>query len=269
MSLTAVEFDDHGVATVTMANPPRGYLNRDQVAELDRVMDELETDDQARVIVFTGGVPGVFIRHYDVREILEAAEAVRASGLDGEALMARGADGNPISALLERIDRCPKPTIAAINGYAQGGGFEFALCCDIRVSEPGAFRIGLPETNIGIFPGAGGTERLARLIGEGAALNLILRGLTLTPADALEAGLVHELAPNGALHRAREIAAEIARKPAGGVRAAKALVKRTGDRPLDLALAEGRGRFSRLLLEDDEAIEAMQTFLATGEDINA
>lgn len=267
MSLTMVDIHD-GVATVTFANPPRGYMDSQQVQELARIMDEIEADDAARAVVFTGGVHGVFIRHYDVNEILQAAGATRDSGLDEAGLMERAKDGNPISAIFERVDRLPKPTVAAINGYCQGGGFEFALCCDLRITEPGEFRIGLPEVNIGIFPGAGGTERLPRLIGEAKALELILQGKTLLPEEALEFGLVHEVAEEGALVRAHHIAAHLARLPARGLAEAKALVKRSAEKPLGVAEAYARGRFSTILLEDDAAIAAMEDFMKTGEDIN-
>lgn len=259
---------DGAIATVTFDNPPRGYMNAAQVAELGEVVDRLATDDAVRVVIFTGGVPGVFVRHYDVAEIVAVAGRIKSGGSTRDEMMAAGKRGNAISAVFDKVDRMPKPTIAAINGFAQGGGFEFALCCDIRIAESGDYRIGLPETNIGIFPGAGGTERLPRLIGEARALELILRGRTVGPAEAGVLGLVHEVTPGPALDRARLIAAELAGMPAGGIAEAKALVKRTAERPLDDACAEARGRFSVLIAGDEDALTAMQAFLDGGEDIN-
>ncbi|MGV8996015.1 MAG: enoyl-CoA hydratase/isomerase family protein [Parvibaculaceae bacterium] len=256
-----------GVAVVTFDNPPRGYMNAAQVGELAPIIDQLEADDAVRVVIFTGGVPGVFVRHYDVAEIIAVADMIKASGRSEAELMAAGTRGNAISSVFDKVDRMPKPTIAAINGFVQGGGFEFALCCDIRVAERGDYRIGLPETNIGIFPGAGGTERLPRVIGEAKALELILRGRTVGPDDALALGMVHEVV-GSALARAREIAREFVAMPARGIAEAKALVKRTTEKTLDDACATGRGRFSTLIAQDAESVVAMQRFLDDGEDIN-
>ncbi len=256
------------LAIVTFNNPPRGYLNQAQVTELSGVMDEIEKTASIRAVIFTGGVPGVFIRHYDVGEILGAADAIKQSGLDAAGLMEAGKRGNPISQLFDRIDQFSKPTIAAINGFCQGGGFEFALCCDIRIAEPGDYRIGLPETNLGIFPGAGGTQRLPRLVGEAKALDLILRGRTVGPAEAAEMGLVHYLSSGSAMELALEIVKEIVSKPPRALADAKTLIKSATTTPLTEGCAKERGLFSILLAEDDEAQTQMANFLATGEDIN-
>lgn len=267
MSLVSLAIAE-GVATVTFHNPPRGYMNAQQVQELDEIIDAVATDDAVRAVIFTGGVPGVFIRHYDVAEILAVAEIIRKSGRSDDELMEGAKAGNNVSSVFDKVDRLPKPTIAAINGFAQGGGFEFALCCDLRIADAGDYRIGLPETNIGIFPGAGGTERLPRLIGEAKALELILRGRTVEPDEALALGMVHEVPPRGALVRATEIAKELVAKPRAGLAEAKALVKGTTDKSLDAACGQARGRFSVLIAGDDGAEAAMRHFLATGEDIN-
>lgn len=269
MSTALLEFEErNAVAIIRFHNPPRGYLNQAQVAELSGLIDRLEGDDSIRAIVFTGGVPGVFIRHYDVAEILAASAAVRKSGLDRDGLMAAAKRGNPISQLFDRIDSFPKPTIAAINGFCQGGGFEFALCCDIRIAEEGDYRIGLPETNLGIFPGAGGTQRLPRVIGEARALELILRGKTVDPATALQVGMVHYLSPGSALDHALEIAKDFTSKAARGLRDAKMLVKSAGSVSIDDGSALERGMFSSLIAEDEEANQLMSAFLENGEDIN-
>ncbi len=266
MSLVSLEIES-GIATVTFINPPRGYMNAMQVQELDEVVDAVAADDAVRVVVFTGGVPGVFIRHYDVAEILAVADVIRKSGHADAALMEGARAGNAVSKVFDKVDRLSKPTIAAINGFAQGGGFEFALCCDLRIAESGDYRIGLPETNIGIFPGAGGTERLPRLIGEARALELILRGRTVGPEEALTLGMVHEVADR-ALPRALELAKELAAKPASGLAQAKALVKNAANHTLDDACGIARGRFSILIARDDGAESGMRRFIATGEDIN-
>lgn len=265
--LVTVENAD-AIAIVTFNNPPRGYMNAAQVAELGEVVDRLADDNAVRAVIFTGGVPGVFIRHYDVAEIVAVSGHIKESGSTEEQMMAAGERGNAISSVFDKVDRMPKPTIAAINGFAQGGGFEFALCCDIRIAESGDYRIGLPETNIGIFPGAGGTERLPRLIGEARALELILRGRTVGPNEAKELGMVHEVTTDPALDRARAIATELVTMPAGGIAEAKALVKRGAEKSLGNACSHARGRFSVLISTDGDAVKAMQAFLCGGEDIN-
>ncbi len=270
MSDPLVKMDvQDNVAIVTFNNPPRGYLNQAQVGELAAHIDVIEKDDAIRAVIFTGGVPGVFIRHYDVGEIQGATDAVKNSGLDTTGLMEAGKRGNAISQLFDRVDRLSKPTIAAINGYCQGGGFEFALCCDIRIAEQGDYRIGLPETNIGIFPGAGGTQRLPRVIGEANALELILRGRTVPPTTAASMGMVHTLSTGPALDLALGVAKDFTSKPARALADAKALVKSATTTPLDEGCAKERGRFSVLLSEDDEASRLMADFMAGGEDINS
>jgi enoyl-CoA hydratase len=258
-----------GIALVEFDNPPRGYLNAAQTRELAESINALESDGAVRVVVFTGAVPGVFVRHYDVGEIIAVAERLAASGLDEAALMAAAVPGNDVTLVFDAIDTLAKPTIAAINGFCQGGGFELALCCDLRIAEPGDYRIGLPEVNVGIFPGAGGTERLPRLIGEARALELILRGRTVGPNEALALGLVHEVAPGGAKARAMEIAGELAALPPGGMAEAKALVKNRAGRGTPDAAAHARGRFMALIAADPNALRQMRHFLASGEDINA
>ena len=257
-----------GVATVRFANPPRGYLNAAQTAELGAAIEALAADPSVRVVVFAGNVPGVFIRHYDVGEILTAAEQIRASKPTTSTIIAGAASSNAVTRVFDALDALPKPTIAAINGWCQGGGFELALCCDVRITEPGDFRIGLPEVNIGIFPGAGGAERLPRLIGEARALELILRGRTVGPEEALRLGMVHEVSPEGALPRASAIARELAAKPARALAEAKALVKNRADEPLEAALTRSRGLFATLIKNDPNAEALMRAFLAEGEDIN-
>lgn len=269
MASPLIELSTNGaIAIVSFNNPPRGYMNAAQVDELSSLLDKVESDSEAKVVIFTGAVPDVFVRHYDVAEIVAIGKAIQKAGRSADYLMDTAKSGNAVSNLFDRVDRFSKPTIAAINGFAQGGGFEFALCCDIRIAVAGGYRIGLPETNIGIFPGAGGTERLPRLIGEAKALELILRGRTVGPDEAFRLGMVHEVVEDSALARSIEIARELADMPTAGLTAAKKLVKGTADRNLSEACIEARGMFSRVIGFDDEAMRAMQKFLDEGEDIN-
>lgn len=258
---------DGGVAVCAFHNPPHGFMDRVTVEELDRFTAEAERDAALRVIVFRGDLPGVFIRHYSVEELQALAERLRA----------RGTTVDPETPIPERqIDRVfnwlgamPQVTIAALNGTAMGGGFELALACDLRVGEDGEYRYGLPEVNLGILPGAGGTQRLTRLVGPGRAMELILQGRTLSPAEAHRLGIVQELAPfGGAVVLAERIARRIAAQPARAVVACKGLIHLATRVPLETGLAQERTRFLELLLSDT-ALERMQQMNRGARDITA
>ena len=136
---------------------------------------------------------------------------------------------------LHAAERMPKPVIAAISGTAMGGAFELALACDIRIAQLGDFRIGLPEINIGILPGGGGTQRLPRTIGTAAALMHILMGETLSPQQAAQKGFVHEAVAGSALDRAMQIARRLVTHTPS-VRHIKRLVRGAAEMPLDRGL---------------------------------
>jgi enoyl-CoA hydratase len=139
-----------------------------------------------------------------------------------------------------------KPVIAAINGLCMGGGFELSLACDLRIVGKEVTAIGLPETRIGIFPGGGGTQRLPRVIGEAKALEMILRGLTVTGPRAHEMGIVHEVVADP-LARALEIGAELSGRGAEGLAFAKRLTRAALDRPLTDGLADERKSFGAVM----------------------
>lgn len=260
--------DDGPVAIIRFENPPMGYMNLEMVKELDRIVAAYENDEKVRALVFAGGIENVFIRHYDVAEIVAAGEFVRASGRSVEDIAQAARAETDISRLFARVDRFPKPTIAAINGMCMGGGFEFALCCDIRLAGAGDYTIGLPETNVGIFPGAGGTQRLPRAVGEARALELILRGRVVGPAEAAELGLVHRFVAQGdVVEAAVAVGKELAAKAPGALRAAKRLVKGALSRRLEAGLEEERAAFMRLLMEDPDALARMRAFLSDGGEI--
>jgi enoyl-CoA hydratase len=161
----------------------------------------------------------------------------------------------------------PKPVIAAVNGLAMGGGFELTLACDFRVAEEGDYEMGLPEVNIGILPGAGGTQKLARLVGLARALEMTMRGRTVSPREAHELGIVQELAPAGAaLSRATEIAQELAAKPPKSVAHIKRLVRASVETPLAEGLALERTLFLDTLVSDD-GLNLMAKMNAEGLDI--
>ncbi len=239
-----------GVAVVTITNPPMGYMDAGTVPELDAVTKELEADDSVRAIVLTGGLPGVFIRHYSVVELEGLSRTLRERGtvVDTTQLVPERA----LDVVFHRIETMPKPVIAAVNGLAMGGGFELTLACDLRVAEEGDYEMGLPEVNIGILPGAGGTQKLARLVGMARALEMAMRGRTVSPREAYDLGIVQELAPAGAaLARATAIAQELAAKPPLSVAHIKRLVRMTPETTLADGLALERTLFMDTLVSDD------------------
>ena len=226
---------------------PDGTMDEDTVKRLSDDLDAAEAA-RARAIVLTGSRSGFFIRHYTLDILLERGEMMNSRGMVFDA--ANPAPERPFHALLRRIEAMPVAVIAAINGTAMGGGFELALACDLRIAQAGEFRIGLPEVNLGILPGAGGTQRLPRLIGTAKALELIMLGRTLSPEAACDAGLVHEVAPD-ARERALEIARAIAVRPAHSIKAVKHLTRSAQGRPIDEGLNEERTLFADSLMRDE------------------
>jgi enoyl-CoA hydratase len=193
---------DAAVARVTINRPKvLNALSSATLDELDRTFAELAADDTVRVVVITGAGEKGFVAGADINEL---AQQTPVSGRD-HAL--RG------QAVFERIERLGKPTIAAINGYALGGGCELAMACTLRIAADTA-RLGQPEINLGLLPGYGGTQRLARLVGAGRALELLLTGEQVTAAEAHRIGLVNRVVPAADLAReAGALAQLLAGKP--------------------------------------------------------
>ena len=232
-----------GIAVMTYANPPFGTMTAAGAQEMLEALRPLSADPTVRAVIITGGLPGIFIRHYDVDEL-----AVMGERLEGTPLPPPS-DTPPTDgylALTDAVFAAPKPVVAAINGLCMGGGFELTLACDLRIASPDVEAMGLPETRIGIFPGGGGTQRLPRVVGEAKALEIILRGLTFTGTEAHAIGLVHELAADP-LARALEIAAEWETRGAEGIAYAKRLTRAALDRPISAGLADERRTFLEVM----------------------
>lgn len=244
---------------VRYANPERGYLTAEGCAALLLAIQSGIDDEEIRVIILTGE-DDVFIRHYDVLEIIGAGSAVRAGAIEQSAF-----ETGPFVELTTLVSQAPKPIIAAINGVCMGGGFELALACDFRVAQNEIQLIGLPETRIGIFPGGGGTQRLPRLIGEARALEFILLGHIVSAVDAKELGLVHWTSEN-ALATALEISERLSQRGADAVSIAKKLIRNALSTNLDDGIrAEQHGFFA--VLKTESATLGMEKFIQNGEDI--
>jgi enoyl-CoA hydratase/carnithine racemase len=242
MGLVSVERRG-GAAILTYANPPLGTMTAAGSQEMLEKVRPLAEDPAVRSIIITGGLPGIFIRHYDVGELSAASDAAETAPPPPPS------DGRPTQgflALVDEIFEAPKPVIAAINGLCMGGGFELSLACDLRIASPTVGAIGLPETRVGIFPGGGGTQRLPRVVGEAKALEIILRGLTFGAEEALRIGVVHEIAVDP-LARALEMAAEWDQRGADGIAYAKRLTRAALDRPIAEGLADERRSFAAVM----------------------
>ena len=236
--------DVGAVRVITYANAPFGTMTAAGAAEMYHAVVAAAEQKSVRVMVITGGVPGIFIRHYDVGELSDRAEKLQGSAPPAPSPPGPRPPG--FHALTDMIAAAEKPVIAAINGLCMGGGFELSLACDLRIIGNDVSAIGLPETRLGIFPGGGGTQLLPRIIGEAKALEMILLGLTVAAPRAHEMGIVHEIVADP-LARALEIAAELSRRGAEGLAFAKRLTRAALDRPLADGLADERKSFGAVM----------------------
>lgn len=253
---------DGGVAVCTLSNPPTHTLTAAGVGELHALLDLLESDASLRVLVFTGAGEGVFIAHYEVGELADGAE--RSSGSPSSDA-ATAESGQPklhaMHQLCLRLERLDAITIAALNGSAAGGGCELSLACDFRLMAEGDYRYGLPETNVGIIPGAGGTQRFARMLGTARALDLILHGRLIRPVEALELGLVHRLFKAEEFRdQVNAFAQNIAKRAPIALRAAKRAIHEGSKLPLEEGLAVEQRQFERSMASKDAA-GAMRAWL--------
>src|SRR6202163_1672863 len=224
-----------GIAVITLGSAGRIYMDDEMGVALTEALDGFAGDAKVRVVVVTGGAPGYFIRHFTIAALIDIGESLRASGRQWpENATYNGGFFDKAMALCESM---PKPVIAAISGTALAGGFEFALSCDLRIAEDGDYLIGLPEAQLGLLPGAGGTQRLPRAIGMPAALIHILMGDPLTPREAERKGLVHETVSGKALDRSMEIARRLSSHTPESVGCLRRLVAAATETPVWQGLA--------------------------------
>lgn len=261
--MTAVRHSlQDGIFTVTFANPPEGFFTGAMAEDLLALLPAMAADG-VRAVILRGGVPGVFIRHYSVAELAALSDALRAKGRRFDETTP--VDHHTMNRIAEGLEALPRPVIAALNGTAMGGGWELAMACDLRIAEAGDHAYGLPEARLGILPGAGGTQRLARLVGEARALEMTLRGRTVGPAEALALGMVHEVAPDAAAHAA-DIARELAARPAKTLAHIKRLV-RAALPPIDPETLQLESRLFLDLAVSDDGNALMRRMVDEGLDI--
>jgi enoyl-CoA hydratase len=237
------------LAIVTLDRPKvLNALNAETFAELDAVFDELKDDAEVRAVLITGSDERAFAAGADIRQLAAVTES------EGKAFSLRG------QAVFRKIETLRKPVIACIRGFALGGGCELAMACTLRIAGEDA-KFGQPEVKLGVIPGYGGTQRLPRLVGRGAALKLLLTGTLIDAREALRIGLVDEVVPAAdLLPRGEALALEIAAQAPLAVAEAIRVVDEGLDLPLDLALLREAERFGRLCDTADKA-EGTQAFL--------
>jgi len=211
------------VAIVTIDRPPVNALNRSVIHQLGDIVDQIAADDTVRAVVLRGAGPKAFVAGADIAEFPHLTVDT------AESLSRRGQD------LTVRIQTMPKPWIAAVHGFALGGGCELALACDFRVAGESA-RFGQPEINLGIIPGYGGTQRLARLVGASRAKYLCFTGEQITAQEAYRIGLADAVVPDDQL---QESAIALAQKLAVKAPVALGMIKRAIDDGLQKELGSG------------------------------
>ena len=236
-----------GVALVTLSRPRAlNALSFALLTDLARAVEALDADPEVRAIVLTGSGTRAFAAGADIAELAEQTSASLAAS-EGF----RGWD---------RVAAAATPTIAAVRGYALGGGCELAMACDLIVAGSDAV-FGQPEVKLGIIPGGGGTQRLTRAIGAARAMELILTGRSIRAEEAAGLGLVTKVVPaEETLDAALDLAAEIAALPAGAVRAAKAAVRAAAELPLARGVDRERALFGERFGTHDQ-VEGMRAFL--------
>lgn len=230
---------DESVATVTVNRPPVNAIDHQTLAELGAVFDELFLNERVRAVIFTGGGKKAFIAGADISVIL---------GLDRRKGMKFSQSGHDLTL---KIEHFPVPVICAINGLALGGGLEFAMACDIRIASEKA-RLGVPEIKLGAYPGAGGTQRLPRLIGKGKAKELLFTGDDISAEEAYRIGLVEKVVPEDqVLPEAMKMAQKISEMGPIAVQLAKKVINQGIDVPLRHALDLEAEYFGELCATED------------------
>ncbi len=240
---------ENGIALIRLNRPKSlNALNHELIGELGAVFDRIGSDDAIGAVIVTGSEKA-FAAGADIKEIVEIASPVAAHHFVSR-----------IHVVFDKIERLSKPVIAAVSGFALGGGCELALVCDIRIASESAI-FGLPEIKIGVIPGGGGTQRLPRLIGLGRAKELLFGGDSIDAMEAYRIGLVNKVVPvDSLLNEARKTAEKFIAQPGFALRILKMLVNDGINMDLRSALAHERRSFEVLFSTEDRK-EGMQAFI--------
>lgn len=240
---------EDGVAFLKINRPPVNALSRQLLDELEQAVDALQNEARAKVLVIVSAIPHVFIAGIDLKEVAQLSDPQEILSI-----LKRG------QAVFNKIEQSAKPVIAAVHGACLGGGQELIMACHIRIASDRT-RFAQPEINLGIIPGFGGTQRLARIVGPSRATELILTGDPITPQEALRIGLVNRVVSDGALLKtAKEMGKKIARFGAPAIRAALRAIGEGLDLPLEKGLEAEEKAFQSLLGTADMK-EGVRAFL--------
>jgi len=237
-------------AVVTLNRPPANAISAQLVEDLNAVLSELVDDDTVRAVIITGAGDKIFCAGADLGSAF--------SGGNVDTFMQFG------NSVLRKIERYPKPVIAAMNGHALGGGCEIAMACHLRLLKDGA-RMGQTESNLGIIPGFGGTQRMTRLVGRTRALEFMILGTQIPAAECLALGLVNRVSKEGqTLEDAKAIARQIGKRPPIATRLIIEAVDDGLEAPIDQAL-QVEGRAFLKVLRTEDAAEGIQAFFGKRE----
>ncbi len=236
------------IGTITVNRPDKlNALNAQVRMSLAMALEQLRQDADVRVVILTGAGDKAFIAGADIAEFKGAAAVTQYRVMQ-------------TSDIYSALERFPKPTIAMINGFCLGGGCEVAMACDIRIAGDKA-KLGQPETNLGIIPGGGGTQRLPRLVGQGQAMRLIMTGELIDAARAGAIGLVDDVVPQAELkEKTLELAGKIAEKSPDSLQAAKESIRAAWQMPLEAGLRFEKAWFG-LLFSTEDMNEGVTAFL--------
>lgn len=249
MEYTYLKIEEHENIAVMKVSAPKtlNALNTDVFKDMDDYLTKFDCN-KFRVLIVTGDGEKAFVAGADISEMANLGM------LQAQTFGARGA------AVFRKLETLPVPVIAAVNGFALGGGCELAMACDIRICSDNA-KFGQPEVGLGIIPGFSGTVRLARLVGQGMAKQLIYTGKVIKADEALRIGLVNEVVPQAELmNRAFELANQIAANAPLAVKAAKLTINEEWDMDADRAIENESVFFGRCFLTEDQK-EGMKAFL--------
>lgn len=238
-----------GIAVVTLNRPKSlNALCDELIAELGTVFGQIVEDRDVAAVIVTGSAKA-FAAGADIKEIIQIASPVVAHEF-----------GSRIHTVFNRIEGCPKPVIAAVAGFALGGGCELALACDIRIAAENAV-FGLPEIKLGVIPGGGGTQRLPRLIGVGRAKELLYTGDSINAQEAYRIGLANKVVPlDSLMDEARKLALRLVKQPAFALRMNKLAVNEGINMDLYSALGH-ESRCFEILFSTEDRKEGMQAFV--------
>jgi len=243
--------NQEGLGIMKINNPPVNALNKQVINETIHCLSEMEQDFEVRVVIVTGAGEKAFVAGADIKELPGLLQGEKGT------VVGFATKGHE---MFNKLDYFSKPTIAAVNGLCLGGGCEIAIACDLRVSSDKA-QFGLPEINLGIFPGGGGTQRLPRLIGESKAKELMYLGNYVSAQEALNMGLVNKVVKDGEFWDLTiKLAKAIAKKPGMALNSIKQCVKMGMETSLKDGLNIEADLFDKIFLTED-AKEGINSFL--------